>query len=172
MANDDILWDYALSNTIEGRLLEAVQNRVKAMNLKCISPDSVVIQKVPWVPDNTTLPYPCVLITPGPESTNYLAGTNESEQPQFAILITIILAAERKICTQGMGLQLEWRQVLRRWFQNLNQGRFTELAAFTDGSMYINGTVESGDKFIEAAKRDQRDAQYFLLRFKVNEPRA
>jgi hypothetical protein len=172
MANDDILWDYSLSNTVEGRLLEAVQNRIKAMALKCISPDSVVIQKLPWVVDDSKLPYPCVIITPAPESTDWQAGTNETEEPQFGILITIVLASDRQVGTRGMGLQLEWRQVLRRWFQNLNSSRFSELAAFTDGAMYINGTVESGDKFIEVAKRNQRDAQYFLMRFRVKEPRA
>lgn len=171
----DVIPEMALSETIEGRLLEATVARIQALNLPGISPSRVVIQKLAWLGEPSTPDTPCVVVVPLPETTSWQEGTNEKDRPQFAMLVAIVLANARDVTTRGMGLQLYWRQQLRQSFQNLSQGRFTDLKAdalATDfGANYCGCSVDSGDKFIEAAKRDQRDAQYFVIRHKVKEGR-
>jgi hypothetical protein len=41
----------------------------------------------------------------------------------------------------------------------------------SDGTAFCYSQIESGDKFIEAAKRMQYDASFYMLRVMVREPR-
>lgn len=166
MADDAILWDYPLANSLEGRLLTATLERLKGLTLPCIENDRVVIRKLPWDMDLTP---PYVTLSPGPESTPWDAGTNEKEEPTFSFLVAIVLANSRDVTTRGMGLQLAWRQTIRRAFHNPLKSDFNP--ALETGEFFIHCYVESGDKFIEAAKRLQFDAQYYVLRFRCREPR-
>ena len=167
---DPIAWDYALTNSTEGRLLEGIVNRLKVTDLPCIPPERIVLQSMAWVPDETQFPPPFVIVSPAPEGTPWQDATNERDDTLFAAFITVVLANARET-TRGMGLQLYWRERIRRKFQNLNILRFTELGELDTGVNFLHGWIESGDKFMEAAKRDQRDAQYYLCRFRVREPR-
>ncbi len=172
MADEDILWDFPLSNTLEGRILEATVNRLKALNLPCIEASNIVLRKLAWISVDGELKTPCVIVSPAPETTNWQEGTNERDRPQFAAFITIILASNRAELVRGMGIQAFWRQEIREAFQNLSMSRFTELTLDqTKNQSFNKANVESGDKYLEAAKRDQRDAQYFLVRFTASEGR-
>lgn len=161
--------EMSLSDTVEGRVLEAVKARLEATDLPGIPAERIVIQKLAWNPDETLLPPPYILISPPPEGTTWQDGTNETDDTTFAAVISIVLANNRELVS-GMPLQLYWRQSIRRKFQNLNIARFTQLT-LPDGCFFVHGWIESGDKFIEPAFRDMRDAQYFAVRFRVKEPR-
>jgi hypothetical protein len=165
-----IPWDMPLADSCEGRLLQATLDRLKTCDLPGIDTNSnIIIQSLGWVPEESQLKPPYIIVTPAPESTPWQDGTNESDDTTFAVFVTVVIANAKEL-TRGLGLQLYWRERIRRKFQNLNMLRFTELT-LEAGTHFIQGYIESGDKFIEAAKRDQRDAQYFLCRYKVREPR-
>jgi hypothetical protein len=166
----DIPWDFPLAQSVEGRLLEAVANRLRSMGLEGIEDDRIEVRSLAWIADPEELPTPCVIVSPAPEGTPWQEGSNETDRANFAAFISVVLANSRNV-QRGLGLQLYWREQIRRKFQNLHPGTFTEYTQ-TDDAQFIHGHVESGDKFIEAAKRDQRDAQYFLVRMRVKEPRA
>jgi hypothetical protein len=161
--------DIALSESTEGRILQAVVDRLKVTSRPGIPPERIVIQSLGWVPDEATLPPPYIIVTPSPEATPPLDGTNETDDTQFAVFITVVLANARELL-RYVGTQLLWRQNIRRKMRSLSIARFGQLS-LESGTFFTHGWIESGDKFIEAAKRDQRDAQYFLVRFKVKEPR-
>lgn len=172
---ETIPWQMELSTSVEGLVLEKTRDRIRALQLIAIDPDHVAIRKLPWLDDETTLPTPCVIISPAPETTDWRSGTNERDETVFAILITVVLANARDVTTKGMALQLLWRQTLRRRFINRGRLSWTDLATaidnLNDGTSFTHSNIESGDKFIEAAKREQRDASYYLLRVYVREPR-
>lgn len=161
--------DMPLSDSTEGRILVAVQQRLFTTSLPGISNDRILIQSIGYQPDPAVTPPPYIIISPAPEATPALDGTNETDDTHFAVFVTVVLANERDV-TRYMGTQLYWRQNIRRKLRSLSIARFTELT-LEAGTFLTHGWIESGDKFIDAAKRDQRDAQYFLLRLKVKEPR-
>jgi hypothetical protein len=112
-------------------------------------------------------------VTPPPESTPWQEGTNEKDVCNFAVMIAVVLANQRDL-VRGMGLQLYWRERIRRKFQCKSNGGWdlnTALGNVAAGTFFVFSQVESGDKFIEAAWREQRDAQYYLVRLHVKEPR-
>jgi hypothetical protein len=172
---ESIPWDMQLETSIEGLILTKTRDRIEELNLEAIPGERVVSRKLPWIQDDDQLPTPCVIISPAPETTNWRDGTNERDQTIFAFLITAVLANGLDVTTKGLALQLHWRQQIRRNFTNLSQLLWADLRdAFNnldDGSSFIHAQIESGDKFIEAAKREQRDASYYLLRVMVREPR-
>lgn len=165
----DIPWDMGLSESVEGRILEAVRQRLLTVDLPGIGQEKFVVQNIQWQPDEVTLPPPYVIVSPAPETTPWQEGANETDDTTFAVLVSVVVANTREL-TRGLGLQLYWRQNIRRKFLATSIARFTQLG-LPDGVFLTHGWVESGDKFIEAAKRDMRDAQYFMLRFRVKEPR-
>lgn len=169
MASDDVPLDMDLESSNEGIVLRAVQNRIKNQPLTGIPSERVLVQSLAWMPDPNLVPPPYVIVSPAPETTPWNEGTNERDTVYFGIVVTVVLANQRNM-EKGMGLQLYWRQILRRAFQNKSIATFTELQ-FNDSTTLERTAIESGDKFIEAAKRDQRDAQYYLIRCKVREPR-
>lgn len=162
--------DFPLSASVEGLILEAVAARVVGLGLPGVPYERVLIQSLAWMPNPDDVPPPYVIISPAPETTPWNEGANERDVVYFGIVITVVVANQRNV-TQGLGLQLYWRQALRRGFQNKSIATFTELT-FTDSTTLERCSIESGDKFIEAAKRDMRDAQYYLVRCKVREPRS
>lgn len=163
-------WDYSLDNSTEGLLVQAVAARIQALNLPSIASDHVFIRKLAWLSTdvNDKPDTPCVLIIPAPEVCDWTKGTNEKDEPVFAFFVITVLANGRDVTTKGMGLQFKWRELVRKSFQNLSNGRFSELG---NDKGFKRGYVESGEKFIEAAKRAQMDAQYYLLRFLFQETR-
>ena len=165
----DIQWDFPLANSVEGRILEAVKARLGTTDLPGIPAAKIVVQAFGWVPDEAVLPPPYIVVSPVPETTPWNDGTNERDDTLFGALISVVLANAREM-TRGLGLQLYWRERIRLKFQNKSPNTFTELTMPT-GWFLLHVWIESGDKFIEAAKRDQRDAQYFIVRFRVREPR-
>ena len=169
MPESDINWDFPLSATVEGTILEKTRERLLALELNSIH-DKVYIRKLPF---DTNLEPPYILVTPPPESTPWQEGTNEKDVCNFAVMIAIVLANKRDL-ERGMGLQLHWRQSIRRKFQCKSNAAWdlnTALGAVTPGTFFVFSQVESGDKFIEAAWREQRDASYYLVRLHVKEPR-
>lgn len=174
MANEDILWDYPLSNTVFGRVLEATQRRIKALNLKCIPKDNIQIRKLAWAAAENDIKPPYLFISPRPEITDWTKGTNERDMPVYAVMLSAVLANSRDVTTKGMGLQFEWRQMLRRSFTNISQGAWPDLSLadpMMAGVSYNGCYVEAGESFLEDAKRLQYDAQYWLVRFRFLEPR-
>lgn len=172
MADEDILWDFPLTESLEGRILEATLNRCKALNLPCIPKDNHIIKPVAWLGDLSVASLPCLVITPPPETTNWRDGSNERDIVTFGVFISVILANERQATLRGMGLQLFWRQKIRRAFQSLASSRFTQLRVDpTTTETFRMVYVENGDRFIESAKRMQIDAQFLLLRMECSEPR-
>lgn len=161
--------EMALSESVEGRVLEAVKAKLGALSLPGIPAERIVIQKLAWVPDEQALPTPYILVSPAPESTNWQEGTNETDTNIFGVVISVVLASNRQL-VEGLPLQLYWRERIRRAFQNRAPRTFTDLTLATD-AFFVHAYIESGDKFIEPAFRDMRDAQYFVARFKVKEPR-
>src|SRR5438046_3001878 len=114
----DIPWDFQLDESVEGRILGRTVERIKALQLPAIS-NNVEIRKLPWLlGDNDTLKTPCIIVSPAPEDTNWQQGTNERNDMVFSTFISAILANGRDISTRGMGLQLYWREQLRRAFVN------------------------------------------------------
>lgn len=171
MADDGIPWDTQLSATADGRLLQATLDRVKAASFPGIEKENIVIRKLAWIFADDELKTPCIILSPAPETVNWQDGTNERDDVGYAVFASIVLANGLDISTRGMGLQLLWRTTLRRMFQNLSTRRFTELAAFDDGSLYLRSSIEAGERFIEQSKVTQRDAQYLVIRHYVREPR-
>jgi hypothetical protein len=172
---ESIPWDMDLATSIEGLILQKTRDRLEELELASIPGERIVIRKLPWIQDDAQLPTPCIIVSPAPETTNWRDGTNERDTTVFAILISVVLANGLDITTKGMALQLHWRQQIRRNFVNLSRLTWADLAtAFTniaDGSGFLHAQIETGDKFIEPAKREQRDASYYLLRVTVLEPR-
>jgi hypothetical protein len=167
----DIEWDFPLEETVEGVILAGTLDRIKALKLPCIADEKIVVRKLPW-DDNIEPPY--VLVTPVPESTPWQEGTNERDTTLFAVMVAVVLANARDVTTRGMGLQFYWRDRIRRKFHNKSQANWDLNTAFEanhTGTFFIHSYVESGDKFIEAAKREMRDAQYYVIRVHVREPR-
>ena len=161
--------DIPLESTVEGTILVKTRERLLALELPGIQ-DKVYIRKLPF---DTNLEPPYILVTQPPESTPWQEGTNEKDVCNFAVMIAVVLANQRDLVT-GMGLQLYWRERIRRKFQcksnsvwDLNTG----LGVVAAGTFFVFSQVESGDKFIEAAWREQRDASYYLIRLMVKEPR-
>lgn len=165
----DIQWDFPLADSTEGRILEAVKARLIGTELPSIDDERIVIKSFGWVPDESELPPPYIIVSPAPEQTPWQDGTNETDVSLFAVVITVVLANARET-TRGLGLQLYWRERIRRKFAATSLLRMTELS-LESGTFFTHGWVESGDKFLDPAKRDQRDVQYFVCRFKVKEPR-
>lgn len=170
MADDSIPFDMPLSDSVEGIVLQCVERRLKSLNLPGITPERVLVQSLAWMPNPDDVPPPYVIISPAPESTPWDDGTNERDEVVFGVIVSLVLANQRNM-VRGMGLQLYWRERIRRAFQNKTIAALADYLAFTDSSALIRTSVESGDKFIEAAKRDQRDAQYYVIRFRVREGR-
>jgi hypothetical protein len=170
-----IPWDMDLATSIEGLVLQKTRDRLEELNLTSIPGERIVIRKLPWIQDDSLLPTPCIIVSPAPETTNWRDGSNERDDTVFAILISVVLSNGLDITTKGMALQLHWRQQIRRNFVNLSRINWDDLAdAFTnidDGSAFLHAQIETGDKFIEPAKREQRDASYYLLRVHCREPR-
>lgn len=162
--------DIALTESAEGCVLLAVAARIKQLNLTGIAPEKVLIQSLAWMPDPNDTPPPYVLVSPAPETTPWDEGTNERDDVVFGVVVSIVLANQRNV-TRALGLQLYWRERIRRAFQNKTIADLSEYLTFTDTTALLRTSVESGDKFIEAAKRDMRDAQYYLIRFRVREAR-
>lgn len=169
MPDDAIPLDMPLSNSVEGLVLAAVQNRLRALALPGIPQERIIVQQLAWMPDPVQYPPPYIVVSPAPETTPWNEGTNEKDVVVFGVVVSVVLANQRNM-ERGMGLQLYWRERIRRKFQNKSQATFTELT-FTDSTILERTSVESGDKFIEAAKRDMRDAQYYLIRCRVREAR-
>lgn len=167
MADSDIPFDYDLNNSVEGRVLLRTAERIKALNLVSIG-ERVEVRKLPWLEDGDELTTPCVIVSPAPETTDWQSGTNESTDVVFAMFVTVVLANARDVSIKGMGLQLRWREQLRRAFVNKCSRTWSEIV-LPAGAKFLRSYVESGDKFIEAAKRSQRDAQYYLIRVVVRE---
>lgn len=165
---DGIPWDFPLASSVEGRLLSAVVDRLKTCNLPGIPKDRIIIQSIGWQPDPNEVPPPYIIVSPADEETPWDAGSNERDETIFAVVIAGVLANAREM-KRGTGLQLFWRQSIRRKFQNLSS-RFTELT-MPDNCTLKQTWIQNGRKFLEAAKKDGRDAQYFLLRCRVREPR-
>lgn len=161
--------EYQLANTTEGRFLVAVQDRLKGLKLAGIPDDRIVVRSFAWVPDETELPPPYIIVSPAPETTNWQDGTNETNTTVFGAFVSVVLANGRDT-EKGLPLQLFWRERIRRSLGLIGARTFTELNT-DDGTFFTHGWVESGDKFIEAAKRTQRDASYYLVRASVKEPR-
>lgn len=165
----DIQWDFPLANSTEGRILQAVQARLRTTDLPHIEDDRIVVQSFGWVPDENALPPPYIIVSPAPEQTPWQEGTNETDITLFAVVVTVVLANLRET-SRGLGLQLYWREKIRRKFVSTSIARMTELS-LESGTFFTHGWIESGDKFLDPAKRDQRDVQYYVCRFKVKEPR-
>lgn len=156
-----------MADSNEGIVLTAVQTRIQSLTLPEINlTDNVVIRENAWDSDLTP---PYIIISPFPEATPWQEGTNEADHTTFAVLVTIVLANTRDTTTKGMGLQLYWRERLRRKFQNHSTATWT--ITLLSGCFFVRSFVESGDKFIEAAKRLQRDAQYYVIRVQIKETR-
>lgn len=162
--------DIALEHTVEGTILVQTRERLLALELPAIA-DKVFIRKLPF---DTNLEPPYVLVTPPPESTPWQEGTNEKDVTNFAVMIAVVLANQRDL-TAHVGLQLYWRERIRRKFQCKSINAWPDLKTAFDtnfaGTYFVFSQVESGDKFIETAWREQRDASYYLVRLMVKEPR-
>lgn len=165
-----MLPEIPLESTVEGTILVKTRERLLALELPGIQ-DKVYIRKLPF---DEHLQPPYVLVTPPPESTPWQEGTNEKDVANFAVMVAVVLANQRDL-TQYMGLQLYWRERIRRKFQCKSRLQWSELAdaipVVSTGAYLVKTEVESGDKFIEAAWREQRDASYYLIRVQVREPR-
>lgn len=166
---DSIPWDYLLEDSVLGRILLGVQARLRTLDLPGIGGDKIVIRKLPWVDDDTLQP-PCVIISPKPEAIDWTRGTNERDDPTYSCIVAIVLANGRDNTTRGMGLQLAWRETVRRAFHNKSTLVWTDLA-LQSGYDFQRCYVSAGEPFIEAAKRMQYDAQYWAIDFIVREPR-
>jgi len=162
-------WDHSLEETVFGRILLRTKERIQALGLISIEPDHIQVRKLAWV-DEVELAPPYIIVSPRAEITNWPDGTNEQDETQYAVLISMVLANSRDLTTKGMGLQLSWREAIRRSFQNKSIVSWPEMV-LPSNCFFIQSYVESGDQFIEPAKRMQYDAQYWLVRFRVREPR-
>lgn len=167
MPESDINWDFPLEQSAEGTILLRTQERLRALKLVSMPDEKIVVRKMPW---DTDIEPPYIIVSPPPETTNWQEGTNEKDVTVFAVLVSIVLANARDVTIKGMGLQLYWRERIRLKFQNKSPATWSELV-LPSGWFFTHSWVESGDKFIEAAKRDQRDAQYYVIRVQVKEPR-
>ena len=164
------LQDMSLEQSVEGTILTRVQDRLRALALPGIDADRIVVRKRPW---DTNLEPPYIVISPAPEDLDWQRGTNEKDETIFAIFVGLVLANERHL-TQYMGLQLYWRDRIRLKFMNKTINTWSELTfthLATSGFVFKRSYVESGDKFIESAFREQRDAQFYVIRVVVGEPR-
>ena len=170
----EINWDYSLEDTVYGTILVKAKERIVAASLPSIATGRVQIRKLAWpdAPDTTgddALLPPCIIVSPRPEIVNWRDGTNERDDVVYAFMVSMVLANGRDLTTKGIGLQLAWRQTIRRLFHNKSLNTWS--LTLPTGCSFTQSYVESGDQFIEQPKRMQYDAQYWLVRVKVREPR-
>ena len=163
----DIDWDFSLENSVAGTLLMRAQERLQTLNLPGIERDRIVIRKLPWQTDDVPPPY--ITVSPPPPTTTWSEGTNEMDSPVYGAMIAMVLA-NGEVTTKGMGLQLYWRERVYKAFNNHSPATWTAVTLPT-GNFFVHSWIESGDQFIELAKRMQYDAQYLMLRVRVKEPR-
>ena len=178
MDNDGINWDYRLEDTVYGTILLRTQERIRAAKLQSIEHEKIVIRKQPWVPKpqdpptpNDLLP-PYITISPRPEIVNWQDGTSERDGIVYGVLIAIVLANGRDLTEKGMGLQLMWRETVRGLFHNRSLRTWRELGhGLPAGVSFDQSYIEGGEKFLDSAKMDGYDAQYWLLRVRTRERR-
>jgi hypothetical protein len=163
----DLDLNFTLEHSVAGTILQRTQERLGVLDLPGIERSRIVIRKLPWQTDDVPPPY--ITVSPPPPATTWQEGTNELDSPVYAAMIAIVLASG-EISTKGMGLQLYWRERIYRAFNNRSPVSWPELVLPT-GAHFLHAWVESGDQFIDLAKRAQYDAQYLLLRVRVKEPR-
>lgn len=174
MPNEDILWDLDLNTTPYGRILLRTVERVKSLNLKCIGEEKVALRKLAWhLGKDDALQPPYVIVSPRSETTDWKEGTNERDAIGYAVMLSVVMADAYDVTIRGLGLQLDWRRTLRQSFHNKTSRDWPDLD-FTDlGAVSFNHChMEAGDAFLDAEKRRQCDAQYWLIRFNVWEPRS
>lgn len=174
MPESSILTDFPLSGTPYGRIWTFTNELIKANNLPSIAPEKVVQRKFAWhLGDEDPLRPPYVITSRRAETIDWREGTNERDAIQYAVMVSIALASGLNPSMEWTGLQEEWRKRVRRLFHNKGPRDFPGLTFNGLGNVSFNHSyVESGDHLIEEAKRRQMDAQYWLIRFNVWEPRS
>jgi hypothetical protein len=155
-----------MNDSNEGLILQAVHARLLVIALPQINAGNVVVRSLPW---DTDLQPPYVIVSPAPESAQWDQGTNEKDRIILGSMISIVVANDRNLSTTNMAISLFWRQRVRRGFQNVGKATFNP--TLLTGCFHEHTYVESGEKFIDTAKRMNYDAQYLLVRTKIKESR-
>lgn len=156
----------AMTDSNEGLILTAIHTRIVALALPQINAANVVIRSLPW---DSELSPPYVIVSPAPEAAQWDQGTNEKDRIIFGSMVSIVVANTRDLSTTNMAISLFWRQRIRRCFQNVGKATFNP--TLLTGCFHEHTYVESGEKFIDTAKRMNYDAQYLLIRTKIKESR-
>lgn len=167
MAEDSLGNEIGPDLSFEDRFINAVVARLKTTELVGLPKDRILINSVGWQPDPTEVPLPYIIVSHADEETPSDQGSNERDATIFGVIIAAVIASQRTDKHRRRHLLL--RQNIRRKFQCVSS-RFTELTV-PEGCTVKKMWIQQGAKFLEAAKLDQRDVSYFLIRCEVREPR-
>lgn len=167
MADDPLGDEIGPDLSFEDRFINAVVARLKTTELPGLPKDRIVINSVGWQPDPSETPPPYIVVSHADEETPSDQGSNERDATIFGVIVAAVVASQRT--DKHRRRHLYWRERIRRRFQCVSS-RFTELTVPT-GCTVKKMWIQQGAKFLEAAKLDQRDVSYFLIRCEVREPR-
>ncbi len=159
---------FAAGLSFEDRFIEAVVARLKTTDLPGIPKERILVQSIGWAPDPKDVPPPYIIVSHADEETPWERGSNERDTTIFAVVVAAVVANQRNP-DKFRRIHLYWRERIRRKFQSLSS-RFAELV-IPDQCTVKHAWIQQGAKFLEAAKIDQRDVSYFLIRCEVREPR-
>lgn len=155
--------DVPLEATPEGCCWLATEQTIKGLDLKGVA---AIERRTQFWDDTLTLP--CLVICPAAEAINADEGTNESDDIQYAFMVSVVKSNNRDTSAATAGWLLFCTREIRKAFHNRATISGPELPT---GCFIVRVTVESGAKFIDQALRQNYDAGYVLIRYRVREQR-
>lgn len=108
------------TESVETRIMQAIQTRIQSLTLPGLDGDNVVIRKFPLTRDRQDEPfkYPGVLICPHTETFSPAAGGNNTEDIGYATLVTMAHADNQTSMIDGLEACLYWRERVFKAFVN------------------------------------------------------
>lgn len=155
--------DTPLEHSPEGCCWLATHQTIDELTLPDIA--AVVRRKAFW---DDTLATPNIVVCPASEAISANEGTNESDDIQYAFMVSVVAANNRDLTDATAGWLLFCSYEIRKAFHNRNVIAGPELPT---GTFITRIVVEPGAKYIDAALRKNYDAAYQLIRFTVREQR-
>jgi len=120
----------APEQSVHWRCLSAVCGQVRNLQLDGLPTASVLLMKIPAAVSFGTadVPLPGVLISPyGPEHMNRLQGTNQKDDVEYPVLISIVDRDNQDPTATGLGRYLNWRERIARTFRNQRLSEVPEI---------------------------------------------
>ena len=141
------------------QILDAVVAKLKGLSLSGIADASIVLRKRPW---DRNITKPAVIVSPAIENRDKFAGTNETDETGYGVLVTVWQDGNQDL-TANLTRHLQWRQDITRAFQNQ--------VAITTVSEVIGCSVEPGMPYIPDQFTSGYDVFTVIIRVTAREGR-